>query len=162
MAVKRPYGIKFIAYCFALRSLILIVAAAIGCVDPELRAGANDFIWHFAPWIKEADLVQFGIVLAPLMAIYDAVVGLGLWFLNRWVRAWVIVSFMYWVAYDGVKIMMNRTMSSSSALNSAPYFAFEFAISVLIFGYLFVPDVRSAFGLRSDEDDDWWRMFSWW
>ena len=157
MKAGRLKGIKLTVAFFGLKATILIFAGLIGCTKPELRGSANEFIWHLTPLIKLDDLTQYGIFLALLLGFYYAVIGLGIWFLSRWVRAWVVVSFLYWFADEGIDILLDH--KTLSALNSTPYFAFELVAGILILGYLFAPEVMQAFGIRNDGSDDWWEKF---
>src|SRR5207249_7059311 len=77
MAGGRPLGVKLVAVFFLLDATALLLAAGIGYLFPGLQSTANNFIAQRAPYIKELELVRFAVFLAPLIACFRAVQGLG-------------------------------------------------------------------------------------
>jgi hypothetical protein len=155
MSGGRPLGVKLVAAFFLLDATALLVAAAIGYLLPGLQTSANNFIAHRAPFIKELDLAPFGVFLAPLIACFRAVQGLGIWFLKGWARTFIIFDLMYRLGDAAVAAALlfgiDRKMLSS--IVSTPHFAIYAIAHVLILLYLLGPEAKRAFGLRDDQPD---------
>jgi len=155
MSRGRPLGVKLVAAFFLLDATALLVAAALGHLLPGFQSSANNFIAQRAPFIRELDLVPFGVSLAPLVACFHAVQGLGIWFLKRWARTFVVLDLIYRLgdaAFAAVLLFgIDRKMLLS--IVSTPSFAISAIAHVLMLFYLLDPDAKRAFGLRDGQSD---------
>jgi hypothetical protein len=150
-------GVKLISILFFLESVALILAAVIGHFRPELRLSANAFISQRVPLIQAFELDQWGVKLAPLFAIFSSVEGLGIWFLKRWARSFVLWDLVNRLCGGAIAAAMlwgpDRNMLSS--IISKPHFAIGVVVNILIVFFLLDPDAKRAFGMKSDESEDW-------
>ena len=155
MARGRPLGVKLVAAFFLLDATALFLAAAIGYLLPGLQSSANNFIAQRAPFIKELDFVPFGVFLAPLIACFRAVQGLGIWFLKRWARTFIVLDLMYRLGDAAVAAALLSGVDRKMLLSivSTPTFAINAIAHVLILFYLLHPHAKRAFGLRDDQSD---------
>lgn len=155
MNVNRPFGVKLIAGVFFLEAAVLVLAAAVGYLKPELQPNANKFIAQRAPYLQDLDLVKFGVMLAPLLAAFDAAKGLGIWFLKRWARVLIVLDLTYRLGEAAVAAVLLWGVDRKMLLSivSTPAFAIGSVLNVIILGYLLDPDAKRAFGLRDDQSD---------
>ena len=153
----RPLGVKLIALLFLLESIALILAALIGHFRPELRSSANEFVSQRAPLIQAFDLINWGVKLAPLFALFSIVEGLGIWFLKRWARTFVLWDLVNRLCGGAIAAVMlwsiDRNMLSS--IISKPHFAIGVVINIYIVFFLLDPDAKRAFGMKEGESEDW-------
>ena len=151
----RPLGVKLVAAFFLLDAAALLLAAAIGYLFPGLQSSANNFIAQRAPYIKEMELVPFGIYLAPLIAGFHVVQGLGIWFLKRWARTFIVFDLMYRLGDAAVAAALLSGIDRKLLLSivSTPNFAINAIAHILILFYLLDPDAKRAVGLREDHSD---------
>lgn len=149
-----PLGIKLIASLFLLQSASWFIAAGAGYVWPAYRPRMNEFIVQRAPYLKDLRLFDSAYLFTPLLAVFDAAKGLGLWFLQRWARLLIVLDLIYWLGGVGVAAVTLWFMERGrlQAIVSTPNFAIGFVLSVVILCYLFDPDVRRFFNAPEGED----------
>lgn len=152
--MKRPLGIKLVAAFYFLESAVLAIAAMVGYFKPELRSGAEAFIAQRAPFLKEFELVNYGLVAAPFLAGVDAVLGLGIFFLQKWTRLLIVWDLGYRVGDAAVAAAMlwaiDRKMLSS--IVSTPTFLINATAHIAILLYLLDPDTKRVFQVM---ESDW-------
>jgi hypothetical protein len=118
---------------------------------PETGLAANDLIANLLPIIRRFYAHNYEIFLAPIFVLLDMVLGLGIWFLQKWARTlavWVLLWEML-----AILDMLSTTNSAHSfahrpTLAITPYIAVELIASLLILVYLFDPRIKRAFGVR--------------
>lgn len=147
MNQNNPLGVKVIASYFFLKAGVLLSASAIGYLRPELREGANEFISHGASFVKQFDMVKYGIALAPLLAVYETVMGLGFWFLKRWARLLVLVNIYYYFGRGimGLLLLWEINPKTAHPIMSSPYFMVALILNIVFLLYLIDSDVKRAF-----------------
>jgi len=155
MVRVRPLGVKLVAAFFLLDAAALLLAAAIGYLFPGLQSSANNFIAQRAPYIKELELVPFGIFLAPLIAGFHVVQGFGIWFLKRWARTFIVFDLTYRLGDAAVAAVLLSSIDRKLLLSiaSTPNFAINAVAHILILFYLLDPDAKRVFGLHDDQSD---------
>jgi hypothetical protein len=101
------------------------------------------------------ELVRFGIYLAPLIAGFHVVQGVGIWFLKRWARTFIVFDLMYRLGDAAVAAALLSGIDRKLLLSivSTPNFAINAIAHILILFYLLDPDAKCAFGLREDHSD---------
>ena len=150
MTENRPLGVRLIALYFFLKSAILIVTAVTAHIRPELESKANEFISHIVASVQDFDLLSFAVTLAPLYALFYAVLGLGVWFLKRWARLLILMNLLYGLggAAVGLAILIFSNPKALSSLGSNPYLLVGLVVGLLVLRCLLDPDVERAFGVR--------------
>lgn len=150
MTEDRPLGVTLIALYFFLKSAVLIVTAAIVRMRPELEPQANEFISHIVASVQDFNLLNLAAMLAPLYALFYAVLGLGVWFLRRWARLLILMNLLYGLGgvAVGLTILIIFDHKALSSLGSNPYLAFGLVVGLLMLRCLLDPDVERAFGVR--------------
>ena len=146
MAGKRFIGIKLIAFYFIAKSIALICAVVISYMNSSVRENANDFVFHLYPSLQHCEYLFRAI---PLLAAFELMKGLGVWFLWRWVRALILVNGIYELAAAAIASVLLWKMDKKmlSSIGSSPYYPIGLVLSILILGYLFDPDVKRSFGV---------------
>lgn len=149
----RPLGVKFITAYFFARAAVLALAVAVAFMMPEMRAEVNEFISKLIPIILRLHAVDSGFLIAPLFAIGYAVVGFGVWNLQKWARTVVVLNLLYVLASTGfalaiVAAINHRVLESHPV---SPYFIVDVLAGVLTLGCLLDPDVKRAFNVKLDE-----------
>ena len=150
IARNRPTGVKPIAAYLCLKAAALILAVVASHTEFELRSEAADFLLNVVPLIPKFGLQNYVSILAPVFALVDLVLGLGIWHLKRWARTFIVVNLtwglaragMFFVATAAFDRKMFPLIASSPYL---PYFLFDLVSSVPIFFCLLDPDVMQAF-----------------
>ena len=142
-----------IAILFFLEAVALIIAAIVGYVEPDLQSSAIDFVSRSAPFIREFDLVHFDLMLAPLLAVIDVLMALGIWFLQKWARAFIVVDIGYRLCDSAVAALYlwGSDRDKLRAITSTPHFVIGVLIDVIILGYFLDPDARRSFGMGDEE-----------
>ena len=144
MREKRPIGIKLIVAYLCLKAGALVAAFAVTQTRPELRTDAEKFILYFA--------INFGSPLrlpsAIITGTLDVVLGLGIWFLQRWSRTIIVMSSSYGLCRMAVGSVILWELDRKFLLSqtSSPYFAVGVVSEVFILFYLLDPDVKQLFG----------------
>jgi hypothetical protein len=155
---KRPLGIKLVAALYVLESIALVLAAIIGRINHELWLRADVFIAQRVPLIQLLGIANLGVTLAPLFAMVSVVLGMGVWFLKKWARTFILWDIMNRLGGGLCAAIllwsMDRQMLTS--IVSAHYFIPGVFANIVILGYLFDPDVKRAFGMKDDEQENWW------
>jgi hypothetical protein len=157
---RRPLGIKLITALFFVESVALIAVAFVGYIRPALRSSANAYIAQRIPYLQAFGLVNLGVMLAPVFAIGSIVEGLGVWLLKRWARTFILWDLGNRLCGGAIAVAMlwaiDRGMLSS--IVAQRHFLPGIALNVVIFGYFLDPDTKRAFGIRDDEEEDWWTI----
>jgi hypothetical protein len=150
---NRPFTVTLIAlFQFCKAGFLVVLLVLIG-IYPDMRFGSETF-WEIV-YVASNGAGKPGL-LTPLIAIYAAVIGWGLWSLNKWARNLLMVtsglSALRWVRYFG----MNWAVSGTEVSRTFPSLKSGFeqqsvyllvALEVLVFCCLaFGPDVAEAFG----------------
>jgi hypothetical protein len=152
MKAIRPLGAKIIASYFFLKSAVLLCVGAVGFLRPELQDSANEFISHLAA-TKLLHIVEYGVTLAPLFALFEVGMGSGFWFLKSWARyiclAEIYVYFCRGIV--GLLLLWEMSHKAASSITSSPYFVIGLAQRTIVFFYLRDPDIKHAFGVPEGE-----------
>jgi hypothetical protein len=152
--IKRPLGIKLVAAFYFLESAVLAIAAMVGYFKPDLRPMAEEFIVRRVPFIKEFDLTGYSIMLAPLLVATDAVLGLGIFSLQKWTRLFIVCDLSYRIGDAVVAAAalwaVDRKMLSS--IVSTPTFLINATAHIAILLYLLDPDTKRVFRVK---ESDW-------
>ena len=139
MTEGRPLGVKLIAAYLFLKATALVLAVAVISKKPEYGQGAKEFILNF-------DL-NLGVMAAPVFALLDVTVGMGIWWLKKWARMLIILDHSYALCRGIVAsaLLMGLDPKLLVSLTSTPYFAVNAVTCVTILFYLLDPDVKSKF-----------------
>ena len=149
--IHRPVGVKLVALYFCLRASALILALVLAQLRPEAGFAANDLIANLLPIIQRVYAHDYEMFLAPIFALLEIVLGLGIWFLRKWARTLAVWDLMWEML---ATLGMLSTTNSAHSFTHRPtlaitsYIAMELIASMLILVYLFNPLVKKAFGVR--------------
>ena len=94
-------------------------------------------------------------MLAPMFAIFETVMAVGIWFLKRWARTYILVTISCWFCQAGIAVAMLWAIERNFLISiiKGPYFAFGLVTSIVMFNYLLDPDTKRAFGVPDDESN---------
>jgi hypothetical protein len=148
----RPLAVKLIAAYFCLKASALILAAILAHMKLEIAPAANDLIANLVPIIRRVYANDYAILLAPIFALLEAAVGLGLWFLQKWARTlavWALVwDVLSTVDMLSIAIPGRPFPGGEPTFAVPPYIGVELIASLIILFQLFDPSIRRAFAVR--------------
>ena len=149
----RPPTVALIALFQFCKAGFLFVLLALIWIYPDMKFGSETF-WEIV-YVASNGAGKPG-VLTPVIAIYAAVVGWGLWSLNKWARNLLMVTSglltLRWIRYFAMNWMITGTEVSTHIRSLRPGFEQQsvyllVALDGLIFCCLaFGPNVAEAFG----------------
>lgn len=152
----RPGLVTLIALFQFFRAVFLLLVAALIWIYPDMKFGSLTF-WEIV-YVASNGAGKPGF-LTPVIALYAAVIGWGLWSLNKWARNLLMVtsglSAFRWIRYFAMDWAVSGTEVSRNLPSLKPGFEQQsvyllVALDALIFCCLaFYPDVAEAFGKRN-------------
>jgi|HubBroStandDraft_4_1064222.scaffolds.fasta_scaffold62322_3 hypothetical protein len=152
MAKIRPFGIKLIAAYFWIKGSILLLAGLTAHMRPDVGARANTLIFHLAPSIQQLQQVpvpnSYIAWAGVLFAVAEVVKGLGIWFLQKWARTFIVVTIVLSLgdAMAAAAFLWGMDRPMLMSIVGTPYFPAGLLLSFFILYYLLDPDVKAAFG----------------
>jgi len=150
VVVQRPTAVTAIALYQFFKAWFLLVVTAVVLLAPDMEWGAT---FREMVFVASHGGSRIGL-FTPVIGIYAAVVGAGLWGLKKWARRVLIVSsgltVARWIRYLSINWAVRGTLMSGRSLTPGyeqqSVFALLF-VDALIFLYLALYDgVAEAFG----------------
>lgn len=150
---RRPAGIVIASVIFLLEGVALGAAAAVGYLVPHLRTDANDFIAVRAPFLREFGITRYGIFVAPVLACWNLVEGLGIWFKSASIRTYVVVDLVYRLgdAFVAIVLLLVLDRKYLMSIVDTPQWLIGVSLSFVVLRCLLDP--RVSRGLSEHEQD---------
>jgi branched-subunit amino acid ABC-type transport system permease component len=148
--INRPAKVKFVAFYLCAKA-----AALGGCVLsvhfwPDTLLAANGLIEGLVPFIGALRDPGADIWLAPLFALVDVTLGVGVWLLQRWARTLIVIdlTWLFGRALVGLAAVLIVFHGAVHFQNTSRYFTVNLMASLITLAFLLDSDVKRAFGLR--------------
>jgi hypothetical protein len=144
----RPLAVRLIALYLWLEAAALAVCVISVHLHPSVQSSANGIIEGLAPLIMALKEPEMDVWLAPLFALVFATLGTGVWFLQKWARAVIVVNLA--LLYGGALLGLPVTLALYSKdevffKNPSVYFDINLVAGIMILAALCDPDVKRAF-----------------
>jgi hypothetical protein len=152
MIARRPLAVKLIAAYLGLKAVVLTLCAAGAHLWPSKHAAANGVIEDLVPMIAELRDARLDLWLAPLFALTDMVLGLGVWFLQNWARIIIIIDLSWLFGRAAAGLLLLPAFAQAYKLHPrapSPWVAVNLVAGLVTLGCLLDPDLRRAFGGRA-------------
>jgi hypothetical protein len=149
MLARSPVVIRLIAAYLWLKAAVLVVCVFAVYLRPSARPTANSIIEGLVPMIMAWREPAQDIWLAPIFAFVDVVLGIGIWFLQKWARTVVVVDLVWLYGRALLGLPAALAYGSKAHLrNPSAYFDLNIVAGLLILAALCDPGVKRAFGIR--------------
>lgn len=88
--------------------------------------------------------------LAPVFALVDVTLGVGVWLLQRWARTLIVIdlTWLFGRALVGLAAALVFFHGAVDFQNLSRYFIINLVASLMTLAFLLDSDVKRAFGLR--------------
>jgi hypothetical protein len=147
----RPLAVRLIAGYLLVKAAVLIACVAAVHFRPSVRSTANEVIEGLIPMIMAWREPAHDIWLAPIFALADATLGVGIWFLQKWARTLVVIdlAWLYGRALVGLPVTLALYYRDKVHFqNPSVYFDINFVAGIVMLAALCDPDMKRAFGMR--------------
>jgi hypothetical protein len=140
---SRPLAVGLVALYLCLKAAALTVCVIAVHLQPSTQSTANRVIEGLVPFI----MATHDIWSAPLFALVDATLGIGIWFLQKWARTIVVIdlAWLYGRALVGLPVVL---AAGGHSQNPSMYFDINIVAGIMMLAALCDPDVKRAFGMR--------------
>jgi len=147
----RPFAVTLIAAYLWLKAAVLMACVVAVHYHPSAQPTANEIIEGLVPMIMAWKEPAHDIWLALLFTLVDAMLGTGIWFLQRWARTFVVIdlAWLYGRALIGLPVSLYLNYQDRAHFqNPSVYFDINIVAGIFILAALCDPDVKRAFGIR--------------
>ncbi len=144
---SRPLVLWLVALYLCLKAAALTVCVIAVHLQSSTQPTANRVIEGLVPLIMAWREPAHDIWLAPLFALVDATLGIGIWFLQKWARTIVVIDLAWLFGRAIVGLPMVLAFGGHSQ-NPSVYFDINIVAGILMLAALCDPDVKRAFGVR--------------
>lgn len=117
-------------------------------MKPEIQGIAATVVEILAPSAQQLHVADTNISIAPLLALFEGMLGIGIWAQKRWARRFMLGDLVcrFTLAAMGASALLAIDSRRLFSIVSMRGFAFGLLANLLIFAYLIRPEAAAVFG----------------
>jgi hypothetical protein len=145
--IHRPLGVKLIAAYLWLKASALCLIVVAAHLHPSTQPAANGIIEDLVPILLGFHDPSADLWLAPVFVAIDAVLGVGIWFLQGWARIVIVIDLTWLFGRVAVGLLALAALHPKGLhfRSPSPYFSINLVASLAILVCLVDPGTKRAF-----------------